>query len=86
MQILPFKNITQSMKSFSIVMVKSCGPYKYTNYIHVSVAISACCHKPKTHPHAKKGGCRRAHALYVTFSCFRSHGGTWSLMFYGEMT
>ena len=28
------------MKSFSILMVKSCGPYKYTYYIHVSVAIS----------------------------------------------
>ena len=40
MQVLAFKNITQSMKSFSILMVKSCGPYKYTYYIHVSVAIS----------------------------------------------
>ena len=40
MQVLAFKNITQRMKSFSILMVKSCGPYKYTYYIHVSVAIS----------------------------------------------
>ena len=40
MQVLAFKNITQSMKSFSILMVKSCGLYKYTYYIHVSVAIS----------------------------------------------
>ena len=40
MQVLAFKNITQSMKSFSILMVKSCGPFKYTYYIHVSVAIS----------------------------------------------
>ena len=43
MQVLAFKNITQSMKSFSILMVKSCRPYKYTHYIHVLVAISACC-------------------------------------------
>ena len=56
MQVLAFKNISKSMKSFSILMVKSCGLYKYTYYIHVSVAISACCHKPKTHPHPKKGG------------------------------
>ena len=40
MQVLAFKNITQSMKSFSILMVKSCGPYTYTYYIRVSVAIS----------------------------------------------
>ena len=40
MQVLTFKNITQSMKSFSILMVKICGPYKYTYYIHVSVDIS----------------------------------------------
>ena len=40
MQVLAFKNITQSMKSFSILMAKKCRPYKYTYFIHVSVAIS----------------------------------------------
>ena len=28
------------MKSFSILMVKNCGPYSYTYYIHVSVSIA----------------------------------------------
>ena len=36
MQVLAFKNITQSMKSFSILMVKSCGPYIYIHTIYMS--------------------------------------------------